>query len=123
MESVMASPNSRPDPQAPADLESKGGCLSIIVRLSWIFGGIAVLIYCAVYIAMGRNPGLVDVVYWIIIALIVLIRFVDIKLLKGETLDNKPATLKHWFRYALSMLVAGVILYALAKIVAHFKLI
>ncbi len=123
METAMASPNSHPDPQTPADAESRGGCLSIIVRLSWIFGGIAVLIYCAVYIAMGRNPGLVDIAYWIILALILLVRFVDIKFLKGETLDNKPATLKHWYRYALSMLLAGAILYALTKIAAHFRLI
>lgn len=123
----MANPNQRPgpvpSPQPSADAGPKAGCLSIIVRLSWIFGGIAVLIYCGVFIAMGRHPGTVDLVYWIIVAAIIAVRFVDIRFLKGETLDNKPATLRLWRGYALKMFAAAAILYAVAKLVAHNKLL
>lgn len=115
----MANPN----PQTSVNSESKGGCLSIIVRLSWIFGGIAVLIYCAVFIAMGKNPGLADLIYWLIAVTIVLVRFVDIKFLKGETLDSKPATLKDWRRYSVRLLLAAGLLYFIAKILAHLDLI
>jgi hypothetical protein len=119
MEALVAAPN----PPTPASPEAQGGCLSIVIRLSWIFGGIAVLIYCAVYIAMGRNPGLIDAVYWIIVAAILVLRFVDIKFLKGETLDNQPATLKHWRGYALKMLIAAGVLYALAKLIGKMGLL
>jgi hypothetical protein len=116
-------PNPAPAAQPPASAERKGGCLSIIIRLGWIFGGIAVLIYCAVFVAMGKYPGTADLLYWIIVAAILLLRFVDIKFLNGETLDNKPATINHWRIYALKISVASGILYALAKFVAYKKLI
>ena len=99
-----------PNHQTPAHPESKGGCLTILVRLTWIFGGIAVLLYSAVYIAMGKGSGLVDIFFLLAAIGIVLVRFVDIRFFKGETLDNQPATLKHWRRYSVKLLMtAGLI--------------
>jgi hypothetical protein len=127
MEEVVAKirPNPTPDPPAPMPDESssKSGCLSIIVRLSWIFGGISILVYCAVFIAMDKHRGTMDILYWAIVAAIVLLRFVDIRFLKGETLDNKPATFKHWRGYVVKMSAAAAILFAVAKFIAHKNLV
>ncbi len=118
-------PNPGPDqgPQTPPDAGSKGGCLSIIVRLSWVFGGIIVLIYCAVFIAREKHPGTTDLIFWLTLAAIVLLRFVDIRFLQGETLDNKPATITHWRRYALKISAAAAVLYAVAKLIAYKNLV
>jgi hypothetical protein len=118
MEVAMTIPNH----QAPAKSESNGGCLSVLVRLTWIFGG-SILVLCAIFVAQGKAPVLADIIFFSLALGLVLIRFIDIRYLKGETADNQPATLKHWRRYSIKLLLAAGFLYSLAKIVAHLNLI
>lgn len=100
--------------------ESRSGCLSVLVRLSWIFGG-SLLLFFAFYVAKDKAPGQADIFFWTFTIVLILVRFLDIKFFSAETMDNKPATLKHWSRYSILLLVVSVILYALAKIIAHFE--
>jgi hypothetical protein len=81
------------------------------------------LIYGAIFIAQRKAPGLADILFWLFAIGLILVRFVDIRFLKGETMDNQPATLKHWLRYSLVLLIAAGCLYFVAKILAHLKLI
>jgi len=62
-------------------------------------------------------------IFWLIALALILARYVDIKFLKGETADNKPATLKHWRRYSVILLSAAGLLYLLAKILAALGLL
>jgi len=102
--------------------ESQGGCLPVLVRLAWIFGG-SLLAFCAVFVAQRKAPILADITFLLFTIGLILIRFIDIRFLHGETMDNHPATLKHWLRYSIMVLIAGGLLYSLAKIIAHLKLI
>jgi len=111
-----------PNPQPPAAAESGGGCLPALVRLTWIFGGIA-LIYCALFIAQDKGTFVTELLLPFLALGLIAVRFVDIRFLKGETLDNKPATLKHWRSYALKILIAAAALFALAKFAAHKSLL
>lgn len=108
--------------QVPTKPESSGGCLSIIVRLTWIFGT-SLLVFAAIFIMQGNAPGLADIIFWLIALGLILARYVDIRYLKGETADNKPATLKHWRRYSVILLIAAGLLYLLAKILAPLNLL
>jgi|PlaIllAssembly_1097288.scaffolds.fasta_scaffold554312_1 cytochrome c biogenesis protein CcdA len=108
--------------QVPTKPESSGGCLSIVVRLTWIFGA-SLLVFGAIFIMQGNAPGLADMIFWLIAFALILARYVDIKYLKGETADNKPATLKHWRRYSVILLIAAGLLYLLAKILAPLNLL
>jgi hypothetical protein len=110
-----------PNQQIPAKSESSSGCLSIFVRLTWIFG-VSLLVFGAIFIIQGKAPGLADAVFWLIALGLVLARYVDIRYLKGETSDNKPATLKHWRRYSVVLLIAAGLLYLLAKIIRPLNL-
>lgn len=110
------------NPQPPAASESGRGCFPALVRLTWIFGGI-LLLYCALFVAQQKAPVLADALFLVFTIGLILIRFVDIRFLKGETMDNKPATLKHWRRYALVILIAAGVLYALAKFIAQKNLL
>jgi hypothetical protein len=110
----MTVPNSSSAPETPRGR----GCLPALVRMSWIFGGIA-LLYCALFIAQGKGGFMTEAVFLFLTALIILVRFVDIRFLEGETLDNKPANLKHWRRFGVLMLAAAAALYAIAKLVAQ----
>jgi hypothetical protein len=119
MEVAMTIPNH----QTPAKPESQAGCLSMPIRLTWILGGIGVLLFTAVHIAMRKAPGLTDIVFLLAAIGIVIVRFVDIRYFKGETSDNQPAMPKHWRRFSIIILIVAGHLYSLAKIVAHLKLL
>jgi len=114
---MTTSPRPIPEPQEPPS-----GCLSIAVRLTWIFGA-SLLIFGAIYILRDDSSGLADIVYWLIALGLVLARYVDIKYLKGQTSDNKPATLGHWRRYAAILVAAAGLLYLLAKILVPLDLL
>ena len=111
-----------PVQQIPSKPESSGGCLSIVVRLTWIFGA-SLLVFGAIFIMQGNAPGLADVIFWLIALALILARYADIAYLKGETADNKPATLKHWHRYSIILLIGAGLLYLLAKILAPLNLL
>jgi hypothetical protein len=53
---------------------------------------------------------------------LILARLIDIRYLGGETMDNKPATLRDWRRYALFILIAAGILFAAGKFLAKKNL-
>jgi hypothetical protein len=116
MEAALPVPN--PEPSAETEGESRRGCLPALVRLIWIFGGI-LLVYGALFIAQRKGGLVADLGLFGLALLIILVRFVDIKYLKGETMDNKPATLRHWRRYALLVLIAAGFLFALGKFLAQ----
>jgi len=106
------------NPQPPSEPESGHGCLPALFRLTWIFGGI-LLIFCAVFIAQGKSGLIADLGLFVLALVIILVRFIDIKYLKGETMDNKPATLRDWHGYAIKVLIAAGVLFALGKFLAQ----
>jgi hypothetical protein len=71
----------------------------------------------------GDAPGLADAIFWLIALVLILARYMDIRYLKGETADNEPATLKHWRRYSVILLIAAGLLYLLAKILTPLNLL
>ncbi len=111
-----------PGSPPPAGPESRRGCLAVLFRLTWIFGGIA-LIYCALFIAQAKGGVAADILLWALALAIILVRFIDIRYLQGETRDNKPATMKDWRRYALMMLAFTAILFVIARLVAAKSLL
>lgn len=109
---------SAPDLQDPAGSPSGRGCLPALVRLTWIFGGI-LMVFSAVFIAQGRGGPAADLGPFVLALVLILVRFADIRFLGGETMDNKPATLAVWRRYALVILIVAGALYALGKFLAR----
>jgi hypothetical protein len=114
MEAAMTAQN-----QTTAKPESRSGCLSVLVRLAWIFGG-SLLLFFAFYVAQDKASGRADIFFWTFTVALILVRFLDIRFFSAETMDNKPATIKHWSRYSILLLIVSAVLYALAKIIAHF---
>ncbi|MCX6558919.1 MAG: hypothetical protein NTZ26_00260 [Candidatus Aminicenantes bacterium] len=107
-----------PNPQLSQDSDSGSGCLSGFVRLTWIFGGVS-LVYCAVYVAMRKGPVVADILLFVFALLLIVARFLDIRYLDGETMNQQPATIKHWRRYSFFVLIITSALYALAKFIAQ----
>jgi len=106
------------DHQPSIDSESNSGCLVVLVRPIWIFGW-AGLIFCAIYVALGKGAITADLMLIVVTLGLIVSRFIDIRYLDGETWNNKPGTLKHWRRYSFYVFIIAGALYLLAKFIAQ----
>jgi len=107
--SVMAQPSV---PQ-----NSSAGCL---VRLFWMFMGNIILFLCITYIFHNRVRGLalVDLGYWLTVVAMVAARWVDISSYHGDTVTGEPATLSHWRRYTVLLVVGALIVWIIIHLLA-----
>jgi hypothetical protein len=99
------------------------GCLPAVTRLFWIFAGTITLIYCFVYIILRKATLAVYLIYILTTISLVVVRFIDIKFLKGEKMNGEPASLSHWRRYALLLLICSGIMFFIAKTIAKMHLL
>jgi hypothetical protein len=92
--------------------------LGTFARIFWILIGNAVLLFMALAIFNRHAPFLsfaaIDLAYWITVLLLIVVRYCDIKYLGGLTTKDQPATIIHWRKYAMLLLLiaAGVWLIA-----------
>lgn len=95
------------------------GCL---FRLYWLFIGNALLLFLLVFVFENNQspPTLPDAAYLAILASLLFARYVDIRFLKGQTDEGKPATMTHWRRYLLIMIPVGVGAWLLARLLSHY---
>lgn len=108
----MANTRSAPTSQSPA--QEPTGCLSVIVRLSWMAVGPALLFFLLFRIAEVGRATVLDVLYWAVAVGLVVLRRVDITRLGGQTANGDPAGLADWRRYALGVGVAALGLWGFA---------
>jgi hypothetical protein len=94
-----------------------------LTRLFWIFGGTVTLIYCLIYIILRKATFAVYLIYILATISLVVVRFVDIKYFKGEKMNGEPASLSHWRRYTLLLLICSGILFVIAKTLAKLHLL
>jgi len=85
-------------------------------------GGNAALLFCALYIALGKATFVVYLIYILATISLVGVRFIDIKYFMGEMLNGERASLSHWRRYTLRLLIFAGILFIAAKILAKWNL-
>jgi hypothetical protein len=106
------------DAVPPPKQTGQPGCLSIIARLIWVAGGnFALLILLAFIVQQKTALSSLDVIFWVVVAALLFIRFADVRWLHGTGSESEPATMKDWWRYArLLFVIAGgawVIVHAL----------
>jgi len=80
------------------------GCL---VRLFWMaIGGLVCVLSL---VTIGRRPGLAfgsaDVLCLLAVIAMIFFRYVDIRRYGGTTATGEPATMAHWRRYSLRVVV------------------
>jgi hypothetical protein len=118
MEAILANqsvPDSKPS-------ESEGGCLSELIRWLWLFIGPAALVFCAIYVAKGEGSILPEVIYGALVVGLAAIRYLDIRVFKGITVNDKKATIKDWLRYTIILVLLSGLLYAIAKFLTRYEL-
>jgi hypothetical protein len=92
-----------PDPTAQA-ADRPAGCL---LRLFWMAIGNLALFMIAILIIQRRSFSAFDMAYWLIVVALIVVRYVDITRFDGRTASAEPATLRHFRRYALGLLVSA----------------
>lgn len=107
----------------PKQSEGQVGCLPALARLFWIFGGNAALYFCAIYIVLRKATFAVYLIYILVTISLVGVRFIDIKYFMGETLNGERASLSHWRRYTLRLLIFVGFLFIAARILAKWNLL
>lgn len=91
------------------------GCLT---RSVWMLGGNVLLAY--LLFSVVHNPARpltgTAITYAATIAAMILVRYLDIRFLSGETADGQPATMKHWQSYSVILIIASIAMWTLAAL-------
>lgn len=99
---------------------SPGGT-GVFVRLYWLILGNVLLFFLLVSLFEKHPPlpSLLDAVYFVVVASLILARYIDIRFLNGETGEGTPATMTNWRRYTMLVGSVGVGAWLLARTLAH----
>lgn len=90
--------------KVPAEEETvaMSGCL---VRLGWLI--VAPLGLLVLGVSLAKNGAgamsVESILYWLVAAMAVVIRYIDVFRHQGQTLQGKPASDKDWRRYSISL--------------------
>ena len=83
--------------------------LGLLARLFWMLIGNAILAISGVSI-LHEDKGLhiADAIFWITIAVLISVRYLDIKFWQGGTCTGRPATMADWRKYVVMLIgIAG----------------
>lgn len=108
--------------QKESNVQPPMGGMGCLTRILWMVVGNLVLIFSASFIARGHYASFsgADMVFWITMALLVLLRYADIARFHGTTAQgNQPATMAHWRRYVVGLVVVAALLWILAHGIAY----
>ena len=101
----------------------QGAPLGILARLWWMLFGNVLLAFSLVFIFRKEGGFLhpADGVFWVTVAALVLVRYLDIRFLDGQTATGEPASVGHWTRYAALLVSIATVLWGLAHAVSHIS--
>ena len=98
------------------------GCMGFILRTLWLMLGNMGLAVIAIFIIMNHLPlfSLYDLLFWVVVVLLIIVRYVDIAYLHGGDQYGDPATMKHWRKYAVLLPAISLVMWAIAHGVAFY---
>lgn len=109
----------------PSTDSPSGGLAGLLARLYWMIVGSALLALLAYSIAFQEGTALSrnDLAFWVVVATMAAVRWVDVRFLAGQTTEGAPATLTDWRRYVIGLVVVAVGVWLAAHATAHFGLL
>lgn len=110
----MSSDLATPPPVRSAEAETPASPAGCVVRLAWLLGGPAGLIFSAAMLADPRRDHVALAVagLWGTVAAMLALRHVDIAYLGGLRANAEPATRADFGRYAVGVVLVGLLLSA-----------
>jgi hypothetical protein len=80
--------------------------VSGVARIYWLLGGTSALFVLALALTRSSRWA-THLAYWMVVASLLLVRYIDVRWLNGLTASGEPASLRHWRRYAVAVLLAA----------------
>ena len=104
-----------------SDSSDGTGLGGLFLRLFWMGGGNFGLLALAILIIQKRilPYRLTDLLFWAIVILLIVARYVDIAYFEGGTSYGEPATMKHWRRYTIWLGLISLAAWAAAHGIAY----
>lgn len=91
--------------------------LARMVRLTWKTLGSLLLFLILILIIIGSQEALfvMNIIFWFVVAGLVLTRYIDIKVFHGKTNDDQPATMKNWLSYSVGLIMMSGLFWVLSQ--------
>jgi hypothetical protein len=101
---------SRQTTNQPAKNDEPTSVIGLLLRLFWMFlGNIALGVSILMVLAERETVfSVADIIYGISLPLLVAARYLEITRYKGTTAEGEPATISHWKRYTVALLVFSI---------------
>jgi len=101
--------------------DRQSSSLGVLARLWWMLIGNIVLAFSIVFILENKSGFFhaADWVFWITVATLVVVRYLDVKFFNGRTATDAPATMRHWVRYTIALAACSTTAWALAHVANH----
>ncbi len=101
--------------QNKTEYSSGAGCL---VRFYWMFIGTALLaiLFALLLQKHPKIPSLLDVGCLLTLASLVFVRYIDIRYLKGDTGEGTPATMNHWRKYSIALVIGSLTVWLIIRV-------
>jgi len=102
-------------------VDRQGGFLSILARLFWMAIGNVILVISVVSIVHQKGAifQIGDLIFWITVPALILVRYLDIQLWDGQTAMGTPATMTHWKKYTIVLLIGSTVVWVISNLVTH----
>jgi hypothetical protein len=101
--------------------EKYDSIFSLFVRVFWALIGNAILLLTTIFIFLHKGAIFytADIVFWGTVAALVLVRYLDIKLYNGLTITGQPASMSHWRKYTVILLLCSTVVWAIAHAINY----
>jgi hypothetical protein len=86
-----------------------------------MFAGNEILFISTIFILQHKGGMFhtADVVFWVTVAVLVLTRYLDIKLLGSLTATGQPASMAHWSKYTIFLLICSTAVWVLSHAINY----
>jgi hypothetical protein len=99
--------------------QGQDSLIGLFARVFWSLLGNLILLALAMGIYKTQPIlSVIDIVFWVLAFSMILVRYIDIKYLKGVTFEGQPATMEDWRKYVKYFLLFSVGLWLIAHIVS-----
>jgi hypothetical protein len=107
--------------KADSSSSKQDSILGLLARVFWmLYGNLIPMISIIVILQhKGSMFHAADLVFWITIAALILVRYLDIKFWGGMTAAGGPATMADWNRYTAALLIGSAAVWVLSHVVSY----
>ena len=108
--------------QNDQSVEKYDSIWGLFAKLFWTFLGNAILLFTAISIFLHKGEILhtADIVFWVTVAAIIIARYLDIKIWNGFTATGQPASMAHWRKYVVVLLIGSTATWIILHVTNYF---